>query len=584
MWIVLPLSFNILSFVFSKTEYSIADDWPYSDNVEDACFPDPCNGQGLCDYTDEGIGYYCTCISAFTGETCDTLKDDCDEDFCQNGGTCYWIFDEQACFCDTGYTGDSCETYSEEFDDVCLNIVCGTDEQGYCEDLGDGEGTCTCYDGWTGDYCTSPITYCTATQYMDLVSQLLILKPQYQSDCVYMTTQVWAMVPVTNTIPALCDCIYAMQTYIPYEFNNLECVIDHSMTLTRAVEDYCPIEVTQDDIDTMLLSIAEQDDNCHHFVYNRATMPLYRQEEFKCACLLGLAESYDEALEIFNVPFAMHTASSGAIAWQNCYEETVCDFSAMYDKLKNEMLQVDPMSAEWCLTTVTKISGEQPENLDTKVLADYMCPCLSAIESKWAEGIETFDCKHVSYSETTMKEMMQLVCQNTEFRSTSCTYTFTEYVFQLSTYDFPSAANCLSAMKLGDQITSTNGNFDEVFCGCYSSVSVVDGFDAEYIDSCAEEIGWIVPSPQSYCEAYLGTSGSTMQKKVDGLEILDAASTSDSTESTFWMVLGFVCMCLLVPMIGLNIWLFISIKSTGYVAQEDDLYSAPAANNKTNSN
>lgn len=573
----------MLFFVFSKTEYTIADDWPYSDNVKDACFPDPCNGQGLCDYTEEGLGYYCTCISDYTGDTCDTLKDECDDDYCQNGGTCYWIFDDQACFCDTGYTGDTCETYSEELDDVCLNIICGTDDQGYCEEV-DGEATCTCYDGWDGDYCTVPISDCTATQFMDLVAQLLQIKPRFKSDCVYMTTQVWTMVPVTNTIPALCDCIYAMQTYIPYEFKNLDCVIDHGMTLTRAVEDYCPIEVTQEDIDKMLLTISALDDNCHHFVYNSVTMPLYRQEEFKCACLLGLAESYDEALEIFNVPFAMHTASSGAISWQSCYEETVCDYTAMYDKLKDEMLQVDPIGAEWCFKTVTKISGEESGSLNSDSLAEYMCPCLDAIESKWAAGIETFDCKHVSYSETSMKEIMQLVCQKTEFRSTSCTYAFTEYVFQLSTYDFPNAANCLSAMKLGDQIMSTNDNFDEIFCACYSSVSTVDGFDAEYVDSCAQEIGWIVPSPQSYCGAYLGTSTSAMAKTDEGIETMDAASTSDSAESTFWMVLGIICTCLLVPMIALNIWLFNSVRSLGYAAQKDDPNSAPNATYKTTSN
>merc|ERR1719193_596690 len=375
------------------------------------------------------------------------------------------------------------------------------------------------------------------------------------------------MIPVLNTIPALCDCIYAMQTYITDAFETLECVIDHGMTMARAVEDYCPIGVTQDDIDTMLLSISTQDDNCHHFVYNRATMPLYRQEEFKCACLLGLADTYEEALEVFPVPFAMHSASSGAIAWQSCYDKSVCDFSAIYDKLKNEMFQVDPVAAEWCMKMVTKISGEQPESLNTNDLSDYLCPCLSNIESKWSEGIETFDCKHVSYSETTLKEMMQLVCQNTAFKSTSCTYTFTENVLQLSTYDFPSAANCLSAMKLGDQITSTNENFNEIFCACYQSVSAVDGFDAEYIDSCAEEIGWIVPSPQSYCEDYLGISLSTDDSLTS---IITADSTDESTEETFWMVIGIVCMCFLVPLIGFNVWLVYSLKSSGYVAQEDD--------------
>jgi len=190
------------------------------------------------------------------------------------------------------------------------------------------------------------------------------------------------MIPDGETHPALCECLVAMQEYVPDAFNELECVIDHGLTLTRAVEEYCPMACTQESIDSMLLTVSEMDAFCHHFIYDRATMPQYRRDPYKCSCLLSVASSYEEALEIFPCPFAMHTAATGAVAWQNCYDEVVCDFESMYDAIEDVMFAVDAVSAEWCMRSTAKLAGIQPLGPGAYELEDYICPCLDGIYTK----------------------------------------------------------------------------------------------------------------------------------------------------------------------------------------------------------
>jgi len=548
-----------ISVTSGKTEFSIRNDWPYSDNVADACYPDPCNSHGFCETTNDGLEYTCSCISAYTGATCAEEKPSCNADLCENGGTCFWVYDTEACFCDGGYTGDTCSEFVEEFADPCLQLSCGGSEQGRCVNT-DGIGSCECKDGWSGEYCTQAIVYCTGTQYLDLVQQLLLIQPQYQMSCTYLTTQIWAMIPDGETYPALCECLVAMQDYIPDSFNNLECVIDHGLTLSRAVEEYCPMTCTQESIDSMLLTASELDENCHHFIYDRASMPQYRRDMYKCECLLSVASSYEEALEYFPCPFALHTASNGAVAWQHCHDEEVCDFESMYNTIRDVMFQVDAVSAEWCMKSTAKLAGIQPYGPGAYELADYICPCLDGIYKKWPEGIETFNCKPVVFFEVTLKEIMQLVCEDTRFYSPDCTYNLTNSVFELAINDFSGATNCLQAMKLGDQIREPNSNFDEVFCTCYNHLSDLISFDRIAMDECAVSTGWIVPSPQAYCENYLGKTFNDD----NAVAKIEADATSDSSDDDMWMILSLIFAFLLAGVVAYDIWLVCSTKSKGY--------------------
>jgi len=548
---------QFISVVNGKTVFSIRDTWPYSDNVADACYPDPCNLQGFCQTYNHGLNYTCTCINGYTGDTCAEEKPACDDSRCENGGTCFWIFDEEACSCRSGYTGSMCEEYDEELYNPCLFLTCGGEEQGTCVD-NNGVGECVCEDGWEGDYCTHAKSYCTSIQYMNLVQQLLLIQPQYQLSCTYLVTQIWPMVPDGDVYPALCECLAAMQEFIPDAFNGLDCVIDHGLTLTRAVEEYCPLSCTEDYIDDMLYNVSLLDDNCHHFIYDRATMPQYRRDIYKCKCLTSLASTYEEALELFPCPFAMHSAANGAIAWQNCYDEVVCDFQGMYTVIEDVMFPIDAIASEFCMYSISTLAEILPTGPGAYELEDVICPCLRGLNMYWPEGLSIFDCHPVVFFEVTLMEIMQLVCTETQFKNTDCTYNLTSSVFELSKTDFSGATNCFQAMKLGDQIMETNTNFDEIFCNCYSRLNTIDSFNADAMDECAMDIEWIVPTPSLYCDNYFGNS-----LKNDLTED-ETYTTSDDSEETLWITLGIIFSFLLAGIISFNIWILCTTNSAVY--------------------
>jgi len=76
----------------------------------------PCNGNGLCDESAQGISpmgeYTCACDSGWTGDNCDEDPDACLLLPCLHGSTC---FDTQeslesfSCVCLAGFEGDRCE-------------------------------------------------------------------------------------------------------------------------------------------------------------------------------------------------------------------------------------------------------------------------------------------------------------------------------------------------------------------------------------------------------------------------------------------------------------------------------------------
>jgi len=183
------------------------------------------------------------------------------------------------------------------------------------------------------------------------------------------------------------------------------------------------------------------------------------------------------------------------------------------------------------------------------------------VNTYWPEGIEQFDCHPVVFFEVTLKDIMDLVCHETQFKSPECTWNLTSYVFELSMSDFSAASNCIQAMKLGDQIMRTNINFDEVFCTCYQRLSILDSFDSGMMDNCAADVGWIVPSPKSYCEAYFSTD--------DIVEVTADTSSSDSDDESFWMILAFIFLVLLGGVVSLNVFLVCTTNPVVYVRQQE---------------
>ena len=69
------------------------------------CSTDPCSNNGTCLQSVSGI--ICECRGDFTGETCETMIDDCQDVDC-NDGTCVDGVQSFACLCEPGFTGDFC--------------------------------------------------------------------------------------------------------------------------------------------------------------------------------------------------------------------------------------------------------------------------------------------------------------------------------------------------------------------------------------------------------------------------------------------------------------------------------------------
>ena len=70
------------------------------------CSTDPCSNNGTC--LQSVSGFTCACRGNFTGETCETRINDCQDVDCNNG-TCVDGVLSFTCQCDPGFTGDFCE-------------------------------------------------------------------------------------------------------------------------------------------------------------------------------------------------------------------------------------------------------------------------------------------------------------------------------------------------------------------------------------------------------------------------------------------------------------------------------------------
>ncbi|XP_071123469.1 neurogenic locus notch homolog protein 1-like [Mytilus edulis] len=86
-------------------------------HCERHCSPDPCNGHGICHYTQ--IGFTCTCNKGYTGPTCASEKNiiliikfdlDCSSNPCHGHGDCYNGAGGHLCQCHSGYSGINCQT------------------------------------------------------------------------------------------------------------------------------------------------------------------------------------------------------------------------------------------------------------------------------------------------------------------------------------------------------------------------------------------------------------------------------------------------------------------------------------------
>ena len=85
------------------------------------CVNNPCYNGSTC--TDTNTGYTCTCSVGFTGPQCRFPLNNCELEYCRNGGTCErGLYGSYNCLCPVGYSGTHCtEILSLCHSSPCLN-------------------------------------------------------------------------------------------------------------------------------------------------------------------------------------------------------------------------------------------------------------------------------------------------------------------------------------------------------------------------------------------------------------------------------------------------------------------------------
>ena len=126
---------------FDSSKMMDSNDITFADDINKvtSCVDSECGTNGMCSITHE-----CFCEEGWEGTTCETSKNDCEDQNCGHG-VCLDKHKGHECQCDEGWEGFSCD----EPVDNCKNVDCNNGE---CVD-GKNTYTCSCADGWSGPSC-----------------------------------------------------------------------------------------------------------------------------------------------------------------------------------------------------------------------------------------------------------------------------------------------------------------------------------------------------------------------------------------------------------------------------------------------
>ncbi|CAC5415650.1 Protein eyes shut homolog,Fibropellin-3,Protein crumbs homolog 2,Protein crumbs homolog 1,Neurogenic locus Notch protein,Neurogenic locus notch homolog protein 3,Alpha-tectorin,Delta and Notch-like epidermal growth factor-related receptor,Neurogenic locus notch homolog protein 4,Delta-like protein C,Fibropellin-1,Neurogenic locus notch homolog protein 2,Protein crumbs,Protein jagged-1b,Protein jagged-2,Sushi, von Willebrand factor type A, EGF and pentraxin domain-containing protein 1,Neurogenic locus notch len=112
-----------------------------------------CQNEGTCEDLDGLSRWRCNCLPGFTGIHCETDINECASSPCQHSGKCLDLLNAYRCHCRNGFTGNSCQIDINECgSNPCMHGATCRDKANHY--------LCDCQSGYIGDICQIDIDEC----------------------------------------------------------------------------------------------------------------------------------------------------------------------------------------------------------------------------------------------------------------------------------------------------------------------------------------------------------------------------------------------------------------------------------------